>query len=150
MHDVQARPLRVHDHREGTLGDEDGSGSRIEFSVKIDADVAQASEVFRLTTGPRELRCIRDGVADGLRDAGLTPHVVAADVLHEPPVASETAMYALYYALEHPDTDVRQPYPVEVFVSRVGRAVGAAFFTFLADTDELHQARLVAARLRGV
>jgi len=128
-----------------------GTGSRIEFSVKIYANAGQASEVFRLTTGPRELRCLRDGVADGLRDVGLTPHVVAADLLHEPPVASETAIYALYYVLEHPDTDVRQPYPVEVFVFRVGRAVGAAFFTFVADkADELHQARLVAARLRGV
>jgi len=46
---------------------------------------------------------------------------------------------------------VRQPYPVEVFVFRAGRAVGAAFFTFVADkADELRQARLVAARLRGV
>jgi hypothetical protein len=128
-----------------------GTGSRIEFSVKIYADAEQASEVFRLTTGPRELRCIRDGVAEGLRSVGLTPRVVATDVLREPAVASETAIYVLRYELEHPETEVRQPYPVEVFVFRTGRAVGAAFFTFVADkADELRQARLVAARLRGV
>ncbi len=127
------------------------SAARIDFSVKIYADRAQAAKVFELSTGRRDLRCIRDGVADDLREAGFEVPVVESRLLREPPVGAETVIYAIYYELEYPGVEERQPYPVEVYVFHTGRVVGAAFFSFIADKDsELRHARLLEARLRGV
>jgi hypothetical protein len=127
------------------------NGARIEFSVKIYANAGQAGNVFAKSTGRRDLRCIREGVAAGLREAGFGVPVVRSEILHEPPVGAETVIYAIYYELEHPSVDTRQPYPVEVYVFRTGRVVGAAFFSFIADkASELRHARVVEGRLRGV
>jgi hypothetical protein len=130
---------------------ESEGGARIEYSVKIYRNTAQARRVFRLSTGPRDLRCIRDGVAGDLREAGFTLPVIEARQLHEPAVGTETIIYALYYELELPGVEERQPYPIEVFAFRTGRVVTAAFFTFIADkVAELRHVVRLAARVRGI
>lgn len=127
------------------------SGARIEYSIKIYANSAQARRVFRVSTGPRDLRCIRDGVAGDLREAGFTVPVIQARQLREPRVGTDTIIYALYYELELPDVEERQPYPIEVFVFRTGRVVGAAFFTFIADKEaELRHVYRLEARVHGI
>jgi hypothetical protein len=130
---------------------ESEGGARIDYSVKIYANAAQARRAFKITTGPRDLRCIRDGVAGDLREAGFTLPVIEARQLHEPAVGTETIIYALYYELELSGVDERQPYPIEVFAFRTGRVVTAAFFTFIADKDaELRHVFRLAARVRGI
>lgn len=127
------------------------AGARLEFSVKIYANAGQASDVFELSTGFRDLRCIRDGVAKDLRAAGVSPRVVRADLLHEPAVGADTVIYVLEYTYEHPETNKPWRFPVEVFVFRTGRGVGAGFFSYVGQMeDELRLARIVESGLRGV
>jgi hypothetical protein len=130
---------------------ESDQAARIEFSVKIYASEAQARRVFRMSTGPRDLRCIRDGVAGGLREAGFDLPVIQARRLREPRIGAESIIYALYYELELPGVEEHQPYPIEVFAFRTGRTVGAAFFTSIAaKATELGLVYRLEARVRDI
>jgi hypothetical protein len=131
----------------------EGGQSRIESRVRLFANAGQAALYFEATSNRTILRCIRDGVKEALRKAGLQPRVMYARFQKEPPIGSQTAHYVIGYELTLQD-GTRQSYPVDMLTFQVGRAVGALSFNFVPSEDgsrpcpcELEHARLVASRL---
>ncbi len=124
-----------------------GTGGLIESRVKVFANSWQANEYFRLTSGQTTLKCVRDGVRKGLRDAGLSPELIAARFLTSPSFGEQTAIYTLGYWLQG-SSGIKDEYPVDIFTFRMGRAIAAVSFSFVAaKRDEVGLSRLVASRL---
>lgn len=119
----------------------------ISSSVRIFANAGQASEYFRLTATRGPLRCMREGLMDFLRSRQVAPRVKSARIFREPPIGADTAIYSLVFSVR-PKGGSRQPYPVQVVVFRIGRAVGSVAFHAVFSADHVYGiSRLVASRL---
>jgi len=123
------------------------SAALIESRVKVFANSWQASEYFRLTSGQTTLDCMREGVQQALSDVGASPELIAARVSTRPSFGEQTAIYTFGFWLQGRN-NTKYEYPVEVFTFRMGRAIAAVSFSFVAaKRDEIGLSRLVAARL---
>jgi hypothetical protein len=121
----------------------------IESRVKVYANSGQASEVFRQTSGQPLLDCMREGVQEWLSDAGFSPDLIDEKVLTQPPIGEQTVIYTFGFWLQDQDRpNYRFEYPVETISFRMGRAIAALSFSYVAaKNDEVGLARVVAARL---
>ena len=124
-----------------------GGGGLIASKVKIFTNAGQANEYFRVTSGQTMLDCMREGVGGALRNAGLSPKLLSAKLLTAPPFGEQTAIYTFGYSIQGSDGN-RYEYPVDIVTFRMGRAIAAVSFSFVAaKRDEVGLARLVANRL---
>jgi hypothetical protein len=124
-----------------------GSPALIESRVKVFANSGQASEYFRLTSGRPTLDCMREGVQEWLRAKRTSPELIDAKVLSRPTFGEQTAIYTFGFWLQGRN-NTKYEYPVEVITFRMGRAIAALSFNFIAaKQDEVGLSRLVAARL---
>jgi hypothetical protein len=115
--------------------------------VKVFANSGQASEYFRLTSGQATLDCMREGVQEWLSAEGTSPELIDAKVLSGPTFGEQTAIYTFGFWLQGRN-NTKYEYPVEVITFRMGRAIAALSFNFIAaKQDEIGLSRLVAARL---
>jgi len=119
----------------------------IDSKVKIFSNAGQADEYFRLTSGQAVLDCMRDGVEGMLRDLGLSPKRLSAKLLTAPAFGEQTMIYTFSFSIAGADGH-RYEYPVDVVTFRMGRAIAACSFSFIASkSDEVGLARVVAGRL---